>query len=260
MPWISRSIVTMCFFSRKRFGNVINSSVIRIGCITKYSTGRRNEGISRNDTFLWHHKLTKQTFSIFNRCNTHSQKRTLNRIAIYRTCFFSIFRSILHLQRSFACFVGRYIAKSIWNSWNWSAVTRVNAHESSSNQLDTFMRFIILCAHFIWCQTKDSDLTKKIGAQETILIERRKKNIEEAAHQSKRLIVCHLPTHIFILVHRKHRNHKTIESNKFMDGFIEKTKPNENNRNLSKRDTNATWRKQYAAFVINERMNNKKWK
>lgn len=75
--------------------------------------------------------------------------------------FFSIFRSILHLQRSFACFVGRYIAKSIWNSWNWSAVTRVNAHESSSNQLDTFMRFIILCAHFIWCQTKDSDLTTK---------------------------------------------------------------------------------------------------
>lgn len=161
MPWISRSIVTMCFFSRKRFSNVINSSVIRIGCITKYSTGRRNEGISRNDTFLWYHKLTKQTFPIFNRCNTHSQKRTLNRIAIYRTCFFSIFRSILHLQRSFACFVGRYIAKSIWNSWNWSAVTRVNAHESSSNQLDTFMRFIILCAHFIWCQTKDSDLTKK---------------------------------------------------------------------------------------------------
>lgn len=204
--------------------------------------------------------LLSKLFQYLTNATLIHKKRTLNRIAIYRTCFFSIFRSILHLQRSFACFVDRYIAKSIWNSWNWSAVTRVNAHESSSNQLDTFMRFIILCAHFIWCQTKDSDLTKKIGAHETILIERRNKNIEEAAHQSKRLIVCHLPTHIFILVHRKHRNHKTIESNKFMDGFIEKTKPNENNRNLSKRDTNATWRKQYAAFVINERMNNKKWK
>lgn len=90
MSWISLSdLLWQCvFFSRKRFSNVINSSVIRIGCITKYSTGRRNEGISRNDTFLWHHKLTKQTFPIFNRCNTHSQKKDLKSYCHLSNMFF----------------------------------------------------------------------------------------------------------------------------------------------------------------------------
>lgn len=189
------------------------------------------------------------------------KKRTLNRIAIYRTCFFFY----LSFDFTFATIVCVFC---------WSLHCKINLKFLELIGCNTCkctriifksIRYLhalhhFMCAFYLMSNKRFRFDKKKIGAQETILIERRRKNIEEAAHQSKRLIVCHLPTHIFILVHRKHRNHKTIESNKFMDGFIEKTKPNENNRNLSKRDTNATWRKQYAAFVINERMNNKKWK
>lgn len=70
---------------------------------------------------------------------------------------------------------------------------------------------------------------------------------------TKRLIVCRLPTHFYISS-SKSRDQKTIESNKFMDGFLQRQSQMKTIEILVEkkgRKCNVKQRK-YSAFVVNE--------